>query len=842
TPNGDYFIDPVNMDNTENYISYFKSDYISTQPFECLVDEVIENTDFISNYNSDLTGQQLRTYRLACAATGEYTAVFGGTVAAGQAAIVVAVNRVNGVYEREFSVRMTLIANNSLLVYTNAATDPYTNSSGSTMLGQNQTNITAVIGSANYDFGHVFSTGGGGVASLGVICSSSTKARGVTGLPSPIGDPFYIDYVAHEMGHQFRGNHSFNGNSGSCSGGNRNSSTAWEPGSASTIMGYAGICSPQNLQSNSDDYFHSGNVSEITAFTQTGTGNNCPVITNTGNTPPTVTVPTGGFTIPISTPFELTGSATDVETPGSLTYCWEEFDLGAAGAPTAPVGNAPIFRSFSPVTSPTRTFPKLSDLLNNTSTIGEILPTYTRNLTFRLTVRDNSAGGGGINFNTIAFNVSSAAGPFVIGSPNTAVTWAAGTQTVGWNVASTNAAPVNCANVNILLSTDGGITFPTTLAANTPNDGSESVTIPNINTTTARVKVQAVGNVFFDISNVDFTITGGPAPLPCTDFTSGTFPPTNFSLDFTGTNRWSRNDASAYGIGSGSAKFDFYNASNNENQSIVSDDFDASVAGTYLTFDEAYAPYTNPDFGPDTLLVEASDNSGGSYTILATLIGRADGTGELNTAPSNASAFTPGSSEWAPKIYPLPVGTNKIRLKAKSGWGNNLYIDNLCVQTLPDAAVYGIGNTPQGFYRGTPNAYSGIPDTVSIYLHRSDFPNIVVDSATISLSDICETYPTFSRALSGTYYIRVNHRNSIETWSRAGGEAYTRGAGSAYYDFVDPNMAYNNNEIQVSSLYDLWGMFGGDIDQNGFVDLSDVTDVNNDANVFATGYIVSDVT
>lgn len=514
TPNGDYFIDPVSLQNTEIYMSFYKSDFIRKYSFECLVNEVAENSEIMNSQNSDLTGQQLRTYRLACAASGEYTAVFGGTVAGGQAAIVTAVNRVNGVYENEFSVRMVLVANNSLLVYTNSATDPYTNSSGSTMLGQNQTNLTTVIGSANYDFGHVFSTGGGGVASLGVICISTSKARGVTGLPNPVGDPFYIDYVAHEMGHQFKGNHSFNGSTGSCSGGNRNSTTAWEPGSGSTIMGYAGICSPQDLQLNSDAYFHSGNVIEITTFTQTGTGSTCPVVTNTGNTPPTVTVPTGGFSIPISTPFQLTGSATDAQTPNSLTYCWEEYDLGAAGAPTAPVGDAPIFRSFSPVVSSTRTFPKLSDLLNNTSTIGEILPTYSRNLKFRLTVRDNSPGGGGINYDTLSFKVSNASGPFLVTQPNTAVNLSAGPQTVTWNVANTTAAPVNCALVNIKLSTDGGNTFPVTLISNTSNDGSETVFLPNISTSNARIKIESVGNIFFDISNTNFTIVMLPAPVP----------------------------------------------------------------------------------------------------------------------------------------------------------------------------------------------------------------------------------------------------------------------------------------------------------------------------------------
>jgi hypothetical protein len=511
---GTIYIDPYSLGETRYYISYFKKEYLPTEEelnFECNlfgvdsefgqhIRQLVEDNPFV------MTGPELRTYRLACAATGEYTIFHGGTVPLGLAAVVTAVNRVTGVYENEFAVRLQLIPNNDLIIYTNPSTDPYTNDNGGAMLGQNISNLNAVIGSANYDIGHVFSTGGGGVAYLGVVCTGS-KAGGVTGLSQPIGDPFYIDYVAHEMGHQYGGNHSFNGNAGACSGGNRNPSTAYEPGSGSTIMAYAGICSPQNLQNNSDDYFHNINFVEIVNYTTNGNGNSCPVITATGNGEPTVTVPAGGFTIPINTPFILTGSATDPDND-PLTYCWEEFDLGPAGHPNTPTGNAPIFRSFDPVDVPYRYFPKLSNILNNTQTIGEILPTYTRTLTFRLTARDNRAGGGGVNYAQMqTINVTNTAGPFLVTQPNTNVTWMGNTTyTVTWDVANTSVAPVSVSEVSILLSTDGGNNFTEVLASNTANDGSEDIFLPNIPTTQARIKVEAVGNVFFDLSNVNFTI------------------------------------------------------------------------------------------------------------------------------------------------------------------------------------------------------------------------------------------------------------------------------------------------------------------------------------------------
>ena len=511
TPEGDIFIDPYTLGDIENYISYYSKDYINeNKPFDC---ELLSDQSRIDELNylkeSSLltpTGPQLRTYRLAVACTGEYATFFGGTVSNAMAAIVTSVNRVVGVYEKEVAVRMILVANNDTLVFTNASTDPYTNNDGGAMLGQNQTTVDARIGSANYDIGHVFSTGGGGVAYLGVICVNGWKAQGVTGSSAPVGDPYDIDYVAHEMGHQFGGNHTFNSTAGACGGGNRNASTAYEPGSGSTIMAYAGICSPHDLQLHSDAYFHTISFDEIVAYTNFGSGNGCAVITNTGNSAPTVTVPSGGFYIPKSTPFSLTGSAVDPNSD-ALIYHWEEFDLGPAGAPGTPSGNAPIFRSWTPTSSPTRYFPRLTNLLNNTTVIGEILPTYTRVLTFRFIARDNKPGGGGVNYASVQFNVDGNSGPFAVTSPNTNVTLpGASTQTVTWNVTNTNAAPVNCANVNILLSTDGGQTFPTTLSANTPNDGSEDIVLPNTPTTTARIKVEAVGNIFFDLSNANFTI------------------------------------------------------------------------------------------------------------------------------------------------------------------------------------------------------------------------------------------------------------------------------------------------------------------------------------------------
>ncbi len=521
SPNGAVFIDPYTIGDIHNYISYYKRDYVKfNADFECelLIEENKLNELEYLKGNSVLTptGPQLRTYRLANAATGEYTAYHGGTVASGLAAVVTTINRVDGVYEKEVAIRMVLIANNDLIIYTNAGTDPYTNNNGSTMLGQNISNLSSVIGNANFDIGHVFSTGGGGVAYLGCVCTSS-KAGGVTGSPAPVGDPYDIDYVAHEMGHQFGANHTFNGTTGSCSGGNRNASTAYEPGSASTIMGYAGICYPQDLQPHSDPYFHTISFDEIVNFTNFGSGNGCAVTTNTGNLAPIVTVPVGGFYIPKSTPFAITGSAVDPN-GDALTYCWEEFDLGPAGAPGSPVGNAPIFRSWNPTNSPTRIFPRLQNLLNNTTVIGELLPTYARAMTFRLTVRDNKMGGGGVDRAQFQFSVDGNSGPFVVTSPNTNVDWPAlSTQTVTWNVANTNVAPVNCANVNILLSTDGGNTWPIVLAANTPNDGSEDVVIPDNRVNTARIKVEAAGNIFFDISNVNFTISQ-PIPVELTMF------------------------------------------------------------------------------------------------------------------------------------------------------------------------------------------------------------------------------------------------------------------------------------------------------------------------------------
>ncbi len=517
TPEGTVYYDPIDPSN-DSYYCYYRKDYTEyhkgTKAHMCQTEADPVETKLLSisnaNRGGERSGDKLRTYRLALACTGEYAQFHGGSITGALSAFVVSMNRVNGVYEREFSITMVLVNNTDDLIFLNANSDPYTNNSGGQMLGQNQSTVNSFIGSSNYDIGHVFSTGGGGVAALGSVCSFQDKARGVTGSNSPTGDPFDIDYVAHEMGHQFGGNHTQNND---C---NRAASAAYEPGSASTIMGYAGICAP-NVQNNSDDYFHAHSYAEVINFTHNGNGNSCASISNTGHTAPLVTVPNGGFFIPIDTPFRLDGSATDSD-GDDIKYSWEEMDLGSSGHPDNPSGNAPIFRSFDPTEHSYRVCPRMVNIIIGNTVLGETYPTYGRDLTFRLTARDYNSAGGGVDFEEIEFEVSEDAGPFVVTSPSLGESIeAGGGYEITWNIAGTDQSPVNCQTVHIELckyeSTTQKLNVIDTLAFNTPNDGSEviSFSIDDVGGG-YYVRVRAADNIFFNLNGSTFSILE-PSPL-----------------------------------------------------------------------------------------------------------------------------------------------------------------------------------------------------------------------------------------------------------------------------------------------------------------------------------------
>src|SRR5690606_11520362 len=371
-----------------------------------------------------------------------------------------------------------------------------------TLIDQSQSVINGTIGFNNYDIGHTVATNTSGLAQMYSPCSTS-KAKVVTGISQPVGDPSDIDYVAHEMGHQWGANHTFNN---SCSG-NRNNSTAIETGSGSTIMAYAGIC-PPNVQFNSDAYFHAISLAEMDTFvnnqatcsTNTSTNIVAPVITSILN-----------YSIPRGTAFVLRGNATDVDS-NNLTYCWEQTNPQVSTQP--PVSSStsgPNFRSVAPSASPNRYMPSLQNVLNgNLTPTWEVVPFVGRSMNFALTVRDNDSpfGGQTARANMIV-TTSGSIGPFSVTSQNTTTPWTTTTQqTITWDVAGTTNAPVNTSHVNILLSTDGGMTYPIVLAANTPKDGSEQITVPGVNTNSGRIMVEAVNNIYFAINSAPISITG----------------------------------------------------------------------------------------------------------------------------------------------------------------------------------------------------------------------------------------------------------------------------------------------------------------------------------------------
>lgn len=535
------FIEPYSKD-LSTYVVYKKSDKkddLST--FECTVIDVaqkgVSNTaGLAARPNAD--DARLRTFRLALSSTGEYTSYFGGTKANALAAMNNTMTRVNGVFEKDFAARMVLIANNDAVIYTNSSTDPY--SSAAQMNNWNsqlQSTLTSVIGEANYDVGHLFgaSGGGGNAGCIGCVCTNGSKGSGYTspsdGIPS--GDNFDIDYVAHELGHQFGGNHTFSNT-------NEGTGVNMEPGSGSTIMGYAGITS-QDVQPHSDAFFHAISIQQITNNIKAKT---CPVSTSTGNSIPTANAGSD-YTIPKGTPFMLTGTGTDAN-GDALTYIWEQIDnasssqTGASSAASATKASGPTFRSWTPTASPVRYFPRMASVLAGaTTTAGseitvEALSNVARNYNFRFTVRDNRAGGSGNNSDDAVITVNGTAGPFSVSSQNSAATFSGGTsQTVTWNVAGTTANGVNAANVDILWSANSGTTW-TTLLAGTPNDGSQAVTIPNVSTTTGRIMVKGSNHIFFDVNNANITVNAGSGAV---DVTAPTAP----ALSASGTTSTSTN-------------------------------------------------------------------------------------------------------------------------------------------------------------------------------------------------------------------------------------------------------------------------------------------------------------
>ena len=517
------YIEPFSK-NYRKYRVYDRSELENAPSFQCLT-ENIQSTYKKVQVAKVVDDQVLRTYELALAGTGEYStyhiieqgledATDAKKKEGVMAAMTTAITRVNALFENDLAISLKLVDKNDELIYLDPDTDPYSNftDDSSILHNQNQNNCDNVIGSENYHIGHVFTTGGGGaVAFPGIVCRNGFKAKGTTGSESPGGDSFYFDYVAHEFGHQFGANHTFNGDADFCGEDNqRIDETAVEPGSGSTIMAYAGLCAPQNVQLNSDLYFHIISLQEIRAYVTNGAGNSCADKKELVFNKFTPEVDAGDdMIIPIGTPFKLTGTGSDAD-GDPITFTWEQTDNEITAVP--PIPNAKrgaLYRSVIPKSDPIRYMPDLKTLKNGSiSSTWEVTPEVSREMNFALTARDNNIEAGQLASDAMVVNITDTAGPFKVNSQNIeGLAWTANTkETISWDVAGTTGNGVNVSSVNILLSTDGGSTFPIVLEPNVANDGSQVITVPEVQAAQCFVMVEAIGNIFFSMNTSPFSI------------------------------------------------------------------------------------------------------------------------------------------------------------------------------------------------------------------------------------------------------------------------------------------------------------------------------------------------
>lgn len=784
TEQGAAYIYPVSPEYPDVHLVHYVKDIPFTLPILCGTkgDVPARQSTSGSRVQTAVGDCQLRTYRLAVGATGEYTA-WAGSQAQALTYIAITVNDVITIYQRDAAITFTLVSNSST-VFTDATTDPYSAGGGAgATLDENHNALNAAYTNSGYDLGIVFHNGwNGGVATLGSCCFSIWKGRAAAGLNFGTGSnpasgpqgPIFVNTVAHEMAHQFGVGHTMSSITGGCNG-NQMPATAWEPGGGSTIMAYAGVCTGTAYQTYSDLYFHGGSVLQIMDFATSGSS--CAPTSSLSNTAPTVTVPATSYTIPVSTPFMLTATGADAN-HNTLYYNWEQMDAGYTfnTTPAATNPNGPNFRSFPFTTSSTRVFPNLAAVVSGSTTTYEVLPSVSRSMNFMVLVRDAASGGGCTAQESVAVNTDASAGAFTVSSQGTATSWTANgtnTATITWNVANTTAAPVSCANVDIILSTDGGVTFTDTLAANTANDGSQAITIPSLPTAIGRVMVKARGNIFFNVNAANITITSSCSA------NGSTFSPTSSVVGAAGNSALDLSLSPVYGTAvaiSGTlsssdpssllAAYNLTNSGCNLYGNTYKYDtyrFTPSVSGSYTFTRSTGSIYDIFSLYLDTYTPGSPCNN----LIMSSL----QYNGSLGVANNYSVTLTAGV------YYTMAVGTFNASTNQP---------------TLDDSYTIGVSG-PGGLYNNTPNPGAGF-----------NYTYVIVDNATglikaIDASSNLSNGTTYPVGTTYTIYgLSYSNAVSVATLNGYAGTSFTSFRNTILYNPATLCGSVASNTVQVT--------------------------------------------